>query len=51
MPIDKATRKRYETITEERISVIEKNAEGKSHREIAEISGISKLQAADIMKE
>jgi transposase len=33
------------------ISVIEKDAEGKSHREIAEISGISKLQAAAIMKE
>jgi transposase len=51
MPIDKVTRKRYETITEERISVIEKNAEGKNYREIAEIAGISKLQAADIMKE
>jgi transposase len=51
MPIDKVTRKRRETTTEERISVIEKNAEGKSYREIAEIAGISKLQAADVMKE
>jgi transposase len=51
MPIDKATRKRRETTTEERISVIGKNAEGKSYRDIAEIAGISKVKAADIRKE
>jgi DNA invertase Pin-like site-specific DNA recombinase len=51
MRIDKVTRKGRETTTEERISIIEKNAEGKSYREIAEITGISKLQAAEIMKE
>jgi hypothetical protein len=38
MPIDKVTRKKRETTTEECISVIEKNAEGKSYREIAEIT-------------
>jgi DNA-binding NarL/FixJ family response regulator len=51
MPIDKVAKKRRETTTEERISVIEKHAEGKTYREIAETAGISKLQAADIMKE
>jgi transposase len=52
MPIDKVTRKECETTTEEHISIIEKkNAEGKSYREIAEITGISKLQAAEIVKE
>jgi hypothetical protein len=51
MPIDKVARKRRENTTEECIPVIEKNAEGKNYREIAEIAGISKLQAADIMKE
>jgi hypothetical protein len=50
MPIDKLTRNRRETTTKEHISVIGQNAEGKSYREIAEIAGISKLQAA-IMKE
>jgi transposase len=43
MPIDKVTGKRRETTTEEHISVIEKNAEGKSYREIAEIADISKF--------
>jgi hypothetical protein len=47
----KVTRKRRETTTRERTSVIEKTAEGKSCREIAEIAGIPKLQTADIMKE
>jgi transposase len=30
---------------------LKKHSEGKSYREIAEIAGISKLQATDIMKE
>jgi hypothetical protein len=38
------------TTTEERMSAIEKSAEGKSYREIAEITGISKSQAAEIVK-
>jgi DNA-binding NarL/FixJ family response regulator len=49
MPIDKVTIKGRGTPTEERISVIEKNAEGKSYREIAETADISKLQAAGTM--
>jgi transposase len=51
MPIDKVTRKKHEATTEERIAVIEKNAQGESYREIAEIAGISMPQAADSMKE
>jgi hypothetical protein len=52
MPMNKVTRKKCETTTEEFISVIEKkNAEGKTYGEIAEITGISKLQAAEIVKE
>jgi hypothetical protein len=39
MPIDKVTGKRHGTTVEERISVIEKKAEGESYREIAEILG------------
>jgi hypothetical protein len=35
---------------QERILVIEKNTERKSYREIAEITGISKSQAAEIVK-
>jgi hypothetical protein len=46
MPIDKVTRKRRETTTGEHISVVEKNPEGKSYREIVEIAGISKSQEA-----
>jgi transposase len=51
MPIDIITGKRRETTTEERISVIEKNAEGKSCREIAEITCVLGSQAAGIVKE
>jgi alkylated DNA nucleotide flippase Atl1 len=48
--IDKVTGKRRETTSEECISVIEKNAEGKSYREIAELTGISRSQTAEIVK-
>jgi transposase len=51
MPIDKVTGKRRETTTEERISVIEKNAEGKSYLEIAEIAGVLRSRVAGIVKE
>jgi hypothetical protein len=51
MPIDKVTGKRRETTTEECISVIEKNAEGKSYRDIAKITGIPMSRAARIVKE
>jgi hypothetical protein len=51
MPIDKVTGKRRETTAEERISVIVKKAEGKSSREIVEITGISKSQATKIVEE
>jgi transposase len=51
MPIEEVTRKKRETTTEERVSVIEKNAEGKSYLEIAEIAGISKPHVSDIVKE
>jgi transposase len=51
MPIDTVTGKRRETIIKGRISVIENNPEGKSYREIAEITRTSKLQAAEIVKE
>jgi transposase len=51
IPIDTVTGKRRETIAEERVSVIEKKAEGKSYREIAEISGISKSSITEIVRE
>jgi acetolactate synthase small subunit len=51
MPIDKVTGKRRESIAEEHILVIEKKAEGKGYREIAEITRISKSQVAEIVKE
>jgi predicted transcriptional regulator len=43
--------KRRGTSAEEGISVIEKKAEGKSSREIVEITGLSKPQATEIVKE
>jgi hypothetical protein len=51
IPIDKTTGKSRETTAEERISVIEKKVEDRSCREIAEITGILKSQAAEIVKE
>jgi hypothetical protein len=51
MPIDKVIRKKHKTTIEGRTSVIRKSAEGKSYPEIAEITGILKSQAAEIVKE
>jgi hypothetical protein len=51
MPIGKVTGKRRETITEERISVIGKNAESKSYRGIPELTCVSRSRAAGIVME
>jgi hypothetical protein len=51
MPIDKVIGKRREATAKKRISVIEKKVEGKSSREIVEITGIPKSQVTEIVKE
>jgi len=50
MPIDQNTGKRRQATETERITVIEKHAEGKYYRQIARETAVSKSETQRIMK-